>query len=171
MLNYLINHSPLLYLGQSFWRDEAFSVLVAERPVLTFFTKLGFEPPVYYLLLHFWMKIFGESEIATRSLSLLGFGLATAVVIIWAEKLFKKSYFSWYLPLLFFLNPMLLYYAFEVRTYAWYTLFAVLSMYALLEKKWILYAVSAILGFYTHTYFIFLILIHGIYFGLTNYGI
>lgn len=155
MFQCLLTHTPLLYFTQSLWRDEAFSVLVAERPLSFFLSKLTFEPPVYYILLHFWMKIFGNSEIAVRALSLAAFALSTYVVIIWAEKLFKKHFLSWLLPLLFFFNPMLLYYAFEVRAYAWYVLFAVLSMYTYWEKKWLWYVISTTLGFYTHTYFIF----------------
>jgi uncharacterized membrane protein len=155
MINFLLNHSPLLYFTQSLWRDEAFSVLVAERPISFLVTKLGFEPPVYYILLHMWMKIFGNSEIAVRSLSLLAMVIATIVVIGWAEKLYKRHFLSWYLPVFFFLNPMLLYYAFEVRTYAWMVLFTVLSLYYYTEKRWNHFALSTILGFYTHSYFIF----------------
>ena len=88
MLNFLLNHSPLLYFTQSFWRDEVFSVLVAQQPISSYFTKLSFEPPLYYLLLHGWIKLWGTSEIAARSLSLVGLMLATIVVIHWAEKLF-----------------------------------------------------------------------------------
>ncbi len=156
MLNFLLNHTPLLYFTQSLWRDEAFSILVAEKPISFFFGKLTFEPPFYYILLHFWVRLFGESEIAARSLSLLAFTLATVIVIFWAEKLFHKHWLSLFLPLFFFVNPMLLYYAFEVRTYGWYIFFAVLSMYAYSEKKWRLFVASSVLGFYTHSFFILL---------------
>lgn len=154
MLQYLLTHSPLLYFTQSLWRDEAFSMLIAERSPLSFIGKLSFEPPVYYLLLHYWMKLFGTTEIALRSLSLFGFALATCVVILWSEQLFRKHWLSWFLPLTFFLNPMLLYYAFEVRTYGWYMFFAVLSMYAYWNNNWKLYIPATVLGFYTHTYMI-----------------
>lgn len=130
-------------------------MLVAEKPLGTFLPKFTFEPPLYYIFLHFWIKLFGTSEIAIRSLSLLGFSLATIVVIHWAEKLFKKHWLSWLLPILFFLNPMLLYYAFEVRAYGWYIFFATVSMYAYIQKQWILYILATVLGFYTHTYMIF----------------
>lgn len=153
MLEFLINHSPVFYLAQTIWRDEAFSILFAQRSVMSFFS-VTFEPPLYYLMLHFWMKLFGQSEIATRSLSILGFALATVVVIHWAEKLFPKHWLSWFLPVFFFFNPMLIYYAFEIRAYAWYILFSVLSLYAYTEKKWKLYVTSTILGLYTHTYMI-----------------
>ncbi len=154
MFNFFLSHSPILYFTQSLWRDEAFSILTAERPIGFFLTKLGLETPLYYTLLHFWIKLFGESEIAVRSLSFLGFILATIVVIAWSEKLFKKHFLSWFLPVLFFFNPMLLYYAFEARAYAWYVLFTVLSLYTYTTKRWLWFTVSTILGFYTHSYFL-----------------
>ena len=154
MWDFLFHHTPLLYLTQSAWRDEAFSILLAMRSPLYFIPKLAFEPPLYYLLLHFWMKLFGTSEIAARALSLVGFALANVVVIIWAERLFKKHWLSWFLPVFFFFNPQLLYYAFEIRAYGWYMFFAVTSMFAYWEKRRALYVVSTTLGLYTHTYMI-----------------
>ena len=151
-MQWLLTHTPLLYLTQSLWRDEAFSILTAQKPVSEIVGKLGLEPPLYYVLLHFWLRVFGTSEIAARSLSLVGLGLATFVVIIWAEKLFKKHWLTWFLPLFFFLNPMLLYYGFEVRSYAWYVFFATLSIYGYLKKRWSIYVVSTVLGFYTHSF-------------------
>lgn len=152
MWQQLLTHTPLLYLVQSLWRDEAFSILAAQKSLSFIITKLGFEPPVYYTLLHFWMKIFGSSEIATRSLSFIGFLLATVIIIEWGAQTYKKHWLSWYLPLFFFLNPMLLYYAFEVRTYAWYTFFATAMLYMFATKNWRWFVLSSVLGFYTHVY-------------------
>ncbi len=168
MFNFLLSYSPLLYFTQSLWRDEAFSILTAERPIAFFVTKLGLETPLYYILLRFWIKLFGEGEIAVRSLSLLAFVLATVIVIRWSEELFRKHFLSWALPLFFFFNPMLLYYAFEVRAYAWYVLFTVLSLYAYTTKKWILLTISTILGFYTHTYFVVVPFVETLHFFLTQ---
>lgn len=152
MFHLLLTHTPLLYVVQSFWRDEAFSVLAAKGSLWFIVTKLGFEPPVYYTLLHYWIRIFGEGDIAARCLSFLGYLLATAVIIKWSEELYKKHWLSIFLPVFFFLNPMLLYYAFEVRTYAWYTFFSILTLYGYVNKKWLLFLIGAVLGFYTHVY-------------------
>ncbi len=168
MLNFLLAHTPLLYITQSLWRDEAYSILVAQKPITFFFSKLTFEPPFYYILLHFWIKLFGPSEIATRSLSLLAFTLATVLVVFWAEKLFDKHWLSWFLPVFFFLNPQLAYYAFEVRTYGWYILFATISMFAYMEKKWQWYIISTVLGFYTHSFFILLLFVQGVHYFVTH---
>jgi len=169
MFTWLIQHSPLFYFTQSLWRDEAFSILVAEKPLGFFLKGIGFEPPLYYLLLHYWIKIFGESEIATRSLSLLAFLLATWIVGVWAEKLFKKSWLAWFLPLFFFLNPMLLYYAFEIRTYGWFIFFTVASLYTYCEKNWPWYVAATVLGFYNHTYLIFVPLVQFIHWIVTKF--
>ena len=168
MFEYLIVHSPLFYFIQSLWRDEAFSILAAQRSFGFIITKLGFEPPLYYSLLHVWMKIFGESEIATRGLSLLGFTLATVIVLEWAHALFKKHWLAIFLPLSFFLNPMLIYYAFEVRTYGWYIFFSVATLYTYANKKWFWFVLSSIFGFYTHVYIGFLFVAIGIHFLITE---
>jgi uncharacterized membrane protein len=168
MFNVLFTHTPLLYLVQSLWRDEAFSVLVGERSLGFIVAKLGFEPPVYYFLLHFWMKLFGQSEIAVRSLSFIGFALATCIVVEWSDQLFKKHWLARFTPLFFFLNPMLLYYAFEVRTYGWYMFFAVASLYAYVNKRWGWFAIASTLAFYTHTYYLVFIGTLGIHWLATD---
>ena len=154
MFQLIVQHSPLLYLTQSFWRDEVYSVFMSARSIPFFVTHLSFEPPFYYLLLHFWMKLFGQSEVAVRSLSLLAFSIATGIVILWSEKLFKKHWLSWWLPIFFFLNPMLLYYSMEARTYGWYMVFTILSFWTYSESMWIWWTIATVLGFYTHSYFI-----------------
>ena len=154
MFQFLIQHSPLLYLTQSFWRDEVYSVFMAARPVAFIIKNSSIEPPFYYLLLHFWIKIFGQSEIAVRSLSFVAFALATMIVIFWSEKLFGKHWLSRWLPVFFFFNPMLLYYGMEGRAYGFYILFATLSFWAYTEKKWMWWVVATVLGFYSHSYFL-----------------
>lgn len=163
MLHILLTHTPLLYFVQSIWRDEAFSILVAERPLSFILSRLGFEPPVYYIMLHFWIRLFGESEVASRSLSLLGLVLATIIIIHWAERLFKKHWLSFFTPVFFFFNPMLLYYAFEVRTYGWYIFFTTASLYAYTSRKWAWFIVASLLGFYTHTYFLLYLIAVGVH--------
>ncbi|MEK7074082.1 MAG: hypothetical protein AAB960_02035 [Patescibacteria group bacterium] len=168
MFNLLFTHTPLLYFVQSLWRDEAFSILAAQQSLVFIVTRLGFEPPVYYAMLHFWIKLFGSGEIAARSLSLVGFLLSTALMIEWSHTLYKKHWLSWYLPLFFFLNPMLLYYAFEVRTYGWYIFFATATLISYSAQQWKLFIVSALLGFYTHVYMLPFIGILGLHWLWTN---
>lgn len=154
MLSYLLSHSPILYLIQPLWRDEAFSVLYASQSFAAILTKSNFDPPIYYLILHLWMLVFGQSELAVRACSFLGFSLAVVIVIYFSEYLFKKHWLSWFIPILFFINPMLLYYAFETRAYGWYMFFAMLAIYSYVKGNWRLFAVASVIGFYTHVYMI-----------------
>jgi uncharacterized membrane protein len=167
MINFLLQHTPLFYLTQSIWRDEAFSILLSERSPL-FFLTVTFEPPVYYVLLHFWMKIFGTNEIIIRTLSLLGFMGATIIVIYWAEQIYKKHWLSWFLPVFFFCNPMLLYYAFEIRAYGWYIFFATASMYTYINKQWKWFVIATTLGLYTHTYMVIVPAVQVLHYYLTH---
>ena len=55
------------------WLDEAYSIAVARQPLLAIAPSLADEtgPPLYYLLLHVWIDLFGEGQTAVRLLSLL----------------------------------------------------------------------------------------------------
>jgi len=152
MFTFILEHTPIFYFIQSFWRDEAFSALFAAKPLFWIIQNSSFDPPLYYILLHFWELLFGQSEIAVRSLSFVGFALATYVVGLIAERLFTKKWLQWFVPLLFFINPMLLYYAFEARAYGWYIFFATLTLYGYIKKDWKLFIIGSILGFYNHLY-------------------
>lgn len=68
-------------INRSFWLDEAYSVMVrgAADPI-TAMTMEGPHPPLYFLTLHYWMELFGNSEVAVRLLSVL-FGLGSVVAI------------------------------------------------------------------------------------------
>jgi len=125
---------------------------MAKESLSFIIANLGYESPIYYTMLHFWIRIFGSSEIATRSLSFLGFLLSTIVIIEWANILYKKHWLAWYTPLFFFLNPMLLYHAFEVRTYSWYVLLATLMLYTYSNNIWRWFTVTGVIGLYSHVY-------------------
>lgn len=68
--------------GKSIWRDEAFSLLLAQNSVIDIIrvTIQDFNPPIFYILLHFWIQIFGTSELMVRLLPLT-FMLGTIVLM------------------------------------------------------------------------------------------
>ena len=79
-------------LGRSLWLDETYAVVVrSSETIFGVVTTVEPHPPVYYLLLHAWMKIFGQSEIATRSLSvIIGLGAVVAVYAL-AKHLYDRE--------------------------------------------------------------------------------
>lgn len=161
MIDFLFTKTPLSYFVASFWRDEAFSYLMARLPLHTLLwsTAQDSNPPLYYLLLKVWMGIFGTSEIAIRSLSLVFFWATLYVVFLILKDIFhlghKKS--LWYL-LLFIINPLLHYYAFEARMYSMMAFIATLLFYALMKKKYKMYAYAAFFAMLTH-YFLFFVIV------------
>jgi uncharacterized membrane protein len=60
-------------MQRSLWLDEAFSVNVSRKPLSRIVVDLSNDahPPFYFFFLHFWIKLFGESELATRFSSFL----------------------------------------------------------------------------------------------------
>jgi len=52
---------------KSLWLDEAYSVFQAEREELAepVFVE-GPHPPLYYVMLHYWVRIAGNGEAAVR---------------------------------------------------------------------------------------------------------
>lgn len=163
MLSWLFSKTPLLFFTQPFWRDEAFSYLLAKKNIfeIIILTAKDFNPPLYYLVLHFWIKFFGNSEIALRSLSLIFFWSTIYIIFLFLTNIFKikSTIFNILYLMLFIINPLLLYYAFEARTYSMFAFFSILSFYALFKNHKKTYFLSTILGLYTHYFMIFVLAI------------
>lgn len=156
----MFNQTPLAFFVQSFWRDEAFSYLLAKKNILEIliYSVRDFSPPFYYLVLHYWIALFGKSEIAVRSLSFLFYWATLYLITHFLTDILKISLKKAILYMLFFaINPLFIYYAFEARMYTMFAFFATLSYYALYKKKPKLYVVASVLGLYTH-YFMVLVI-------------
>lgn len=133
----------MVNLGQSLWLDEAISALVAwdlgVKEIINNFIRGDFHPPGHYLLLHFWGKIFGWSEISLRLPSVF-FGVGT---IYFVYKIINeltnskiKGLKEWRIKKMGLTGAVFLatsqfhiYYSQEARMYAMATFFASLSMY------------------------------------------
>ncbi len=161
MMNFLFTQTPLAFLIQSFWRDEAFSYFLAKKNIFEIISLSlkDFTPPLYYLFLHFWLKIFGASEISLRSLSFIFFWATLYICFIFLEDIFRLSIRKSLLYLVLFLvNPFLSYYAFEARAYSLFAFLATLSYLSFYEKRYKLYLISTVLGLYTHYFMLFVVM-------------
>ncbi len=165
LINLIQSHTPLLYWTQSLWRDEAFSVWIAKDGIQQAIVRTSgdFNPPLYYILLSIWMSLFGNSEVALRGLSVMAFLLFLIVVYRFSRILFRSQKAAVYTTLLMLTNPMLVYFAFELRMYSLLILFTTLSMYMLYVANWKWYIISAVLGLYTQPFMAFVILSQSVY--------
>lgn len=171
MLNFLFSKTPLLFLVQSFWRDEAFSYVLSKQSIIDILIKTAhdFNPPLYYLLLHGWMKFFGNSEIVLRLPSVIFFVITLYGLYVYMEKIFKIPMGKIFLYLILAsLNPMLLSYAFEARMYSMFACFSLLSTYFFLRKNKKGYFVATLLGLYTHYFMLLVVGGHVLYLFLTS---
>src|SRR6266852_3049327 len=79
--------------SESLWLDEAYSIFTSRLPLSAIVQEISEDvhPPLYYFLLHYWMKAFGESEFSARLLSAM-FGVA-AIPLLYrlASMLFDRT--------------------------------------------------------------------------------
>ncbi|GAB4543272.1 MAG: hypothetical protein Kow0063_36290 [Anaerolineae bacterium] len=153
--------------GQSLWSDEGNSVALARASLreIASRTALDIHPPLYYWLLHGWIRVFGESEVAVRSLSAVAAVLLVAMVYRLGACLSGKRV-ALLAAFLAAVSPFQIYYAQEARMYALLALWGALTVWATLgltgigEKEpgsrgvllrySLLYVLAATLGLYTH---------------------
>jgi mannosyltransferase len=152
----------LYHLGAaSLWSDEIFSRYYVDvfgfHYALTDGLSLETNPPTYYLLLHGWMALWGASEAALRSLSLVASTLCVPTIYLLGRELAGKSR-GLLAALLFALCPVSLYFAQEARVYALFMLAASALLWAaaLFERQprsnkvSVFYAFSGTLCIYLH---------------------
>jgi mannosyltransferase len=107
------------------WLDEALTVNIARLPLRDIPHALRHDgaPPLYYALLHVWMLVFGEGNLAVRSLSGV-IGLATlplayfSGVRMGATDRVRGQWIGWALVLLVATSPFSIRYSTENRMYA-----------------------------------------------------
>jgi uncharacterized membrane protein len=79
--------------AQSLWLDEAISVIFARPAPPALFQTLitqDIHPPLYYLLLHYWMGLVGQGEFAVRYLSLITGLPAISATYVLGTALFRR---------------------------------------------------------------------------------
>ncbi|MBN2623555.1 MAG: glycosyltransferase family 39 protein, partial [Acidimicrobiales bacterium] len=120
-----VQRSPL-------WLDEALSVNIAQLPVGDLFEALRHDghPPFYYLLLHYWMEVVGDGDVAVRALS--GVFAVGSLPLVWVagRRLAGTDGARWALVVAA-LSPYWVRYATETRMYS-LVMLLVLAGYLLL---------------------------------------
>ncbi len=158
------------------WNDEAFSITRARESLWAIPAIIASQdphPPLYYILLHFWMSIFGDSPFAARSLS-AGFGVISACLIyVIGRQSFSGKVGLWAAALVA-VAPFQIFYSQEARMYAPLGTFSLLSFYFFLSitrkpkpRHYVGYTITNACLLYTH-YFGSFILFAQIIFVLSN---
>ncbi len=155
----------------SLWGDEAWAATLAVKPISQIIKIVATDtsPPFYYLLLHGWMKIFGSSEIAIRSLSFLFFLGTVLTVYLIARYLWGRKT-GILAALLAFTNPFLFTYAFEGRMYSLLVLTSTLSIYFFLKKNRLGFILATAAALYTHHFSLFIVIFEGLWVIKENRG-
>lgn len=141
-------------LNQSYWRDEAFSILLALKslPDLLSTAIQDANLPLYYVILHFWIKWFGDAEYATRSLSLIFHILLVITSIFILQHFIKNWKLSALSSLAILLNPFMISYAFETRGYTLFSFLIAISTLLFLKKKYFTTSLFLTLAIFTHNF-------------------
>jgi mannosyltransferase len=170
--------------GASLWRDEAYTLEVAQRSTGQIFNLLLHVDAVhgpYYLGMHAVIRLFGSSEAALRLPSLVATSLAAGILALLGRRLARASG----LPapaatgllagLLQVAAPQTTYYAQDARPYGLVTLFAVAATYLLIvaverggARWWAAYAAAIALTGVASLFALLILAAHGVTLLLTQ---
>ncbi|HWE10547.1 MAG TPA: glycosyltransferase family 39 protein [Solirubrobacteraceae bacterium] len=148
------------YIGGQFWMDEAITTGISLHPLKVIPGVLRYDgnPPLYYMLLHVWMSMFGDSENATHSLSVL-LGVLTIPVGGWTAWTLFGRRTGIMAALLFAFNAWLTAYAQETRMYELMALLGVAAAAGFLlgfvyrrRRYLLLFGGALTLMLYTHSW-------------------
>jgi hypothetical protein len=151
------------YLGGQFWEDEAITTGIASHPlsVIPGILRHDGSPPLFYLLLHVWISLFGATETATHWLSVL-LGLLCIPAGMWAGWSLFGRRAGMYAAVLFAFSTFLTAYANETRMYELMALLGLLGTAGFIHgfvyrrrRYLILFAVCEALLLYTHAWGLF----------------
>src|ERR1700756_4288998 len=151
--------------------DEPFSIYHAQLNINTLLEQLNNynNPPLFEIILHFWIKLFGISPLSVRLLPAIFASLCPVLLYYFAKRNFslRVGIIS---SLLLTFSDLLLYYSHDCRVYSLFVLLTLLSFYYYLEIicsdrvtlfKQILFLVFSTLLIYAHYFGFFVLIIQG----------
>jgi mannosyltransferase len=153
------------------WLDEAISINISKLPISKIPGALRHDgaPPLYYVVLHFWMRLFGTGDVAVRALS----GVASVITLPFAFVAGKRlagRAGGWSALVLLASSPFALSYATSARMYSLMILWSLLLFLALaraLEEssrgRLIAVGVLTALILYTHYWGLYFVIVAGLW--------
>lgn len=126
-------------------------------------------PPLYDILTRYWMMIF-QQPVSARVLAVLLSFIYLPCAYWLCLELFRSQWAGWIAMGLLSVSPYHTQLARGAREYSLWTILLLVSSSLLLRafrrgriSDWILYGVSVAVGMYSHLFFGFLVIAHGIY--------
>ncbi len=164
--------SFVFFQQQSLRLDEAQSIWQTSHSPLKVVEIIATDVhvPLYHIILHFWILIFGSDVSLARFLSFIFFLISMPVAYAVARLCYdvKTSLFA---TTLFIISPFMNWYGNEIRMYSLFVLIVLLNQYFFLKiyknptaSSWVGFALTAMLGIYTHYFFWLVLLTNGLFY-------
>jgi hypothetical protein len=125
----------LLLANKGLWTDEALSLWIANHNIgemLQWISRIDFHPPLYYLLLHYWIDLVGANTYNLRLLSAI-IGAATIPVIYLIGRRMSGLAMGLAAAILLAFSPFNIRFAQETRMYTLLMFNASVAIYALVR--------------------------------------
>jgi len=149
----------LTLTAQGMWRDEVDQWRLAQEAwsvLWSRFSQIGWNGPLYSPILRLWINVTGESVYALRYFSLIWGVLSIAMVYALGRRLFDDKT-AWVTSILMAFSPYMVWYAQEVKMYAWILWLVLIILYGverMRNHRWLLWGSGIVvlmaLLFYSH---------------------
>jgi len=154
---------------ESIWLDEGQSIYYASKPLIDIFNLDEPNPPLYIIILSFFVRIFGISEFWVRLPSVIFGGLSVLLMYFLAKKIFNER-IGLIASLILAFSAYNIYYSQEARMYSLLVFLSLLSMYFFINylqndnmNNSIYFLISTILLLYSHYFSMLIVLVQNIF--------
>lgn len=154
------------------WGDEGSSLLLSQYSLagIWFHAAHDVHPPLYFMILHGWIELFGDGIFSIRSLSALP-GILTVGLGVWLVRLIATRRAAVLAGFLLALLPTAVRYSQEVRMYSMLGVWLIGATIALVywvkqpqrQRYLAIYVLLMTAGFYTHYFTALCVLSHWLY--------
>lgn len=152
--------------AQSLWFDEFVTTeVVSKGKLLSNIVHREGSPPLYFVAVWGWTKLFGDTDAAFRSLSALVGTATVPVVYAAARELTRSRRIARVAAVLVALSPMFVWFSQEARAYSLFAFFGTLSLLFCVRARMrvriadlLLWGVASAAALSTHYFAVFLVL-------------
>jgi len=167
MIAFAIFFSVTVFGKTSLRLDEAQSLFQTNRdvPGMLNLVAQDVHVPFYHTLLHFWQLLLGQDIFVARMLSLVFFIGTIIMTYVLAKYALGRRSIGLFAAFLVTISPFMNWYGSEARMYTMLAFMTVLHVYFFVRimrtggtNNWLFWTLTAIMGLYTHYFFVFVML-------------